>query len=72
MLATKSASGGERMIETTTPWLVLYTMLGYLILWGVYSTIKDNAFQSGYWKGRKDGFDMHRRMIDSKIDADNN
>ena len=72
MLATKSASGGERMIETTAPWLVLYSILGYLIAWGVYETIKDNAFQSGYWKGRKDGFDMHRRMTDSKIDADNN
>jgi hypothetical protein len=60
------------MLETTAPWLVLYSVLGYFIVWGVYETIKDNAFQSGYWKGRKDGFDMHRRMIDSQIDADNN
>ena len=60
------------MIETTAPWLVLYSMLSYLILWGVYSTIKDNAFQSGYWKGRKDGYDMHRRITDSKTNADNN
>ena len=65
-------NAGERMIETTTPWLVLYSMLGYLILWGIYSTIKDNAFQSGYWKGRKDGYDMHRRITDSKTNADNN
>ena len=63
---------GERMIETTAPWLVLYSMLGYLILWGIYSTIQDNAFQSGYWKGRKDGYDMHRRITDSKTNADNN
>jgi hypothetical protein len=63
---------GERMIETTAPWLVLYSILGYLIAWGVYETIKDNAFQSGYWKGRKDGFDMHRRITDSKTNADNN
>jgi hypothetical protein len=60
------------MIETTAPWLVLYSVLGYFILWGVYSTIKDNAFQSGYWKGRKDGYDMHRRITDSKTNADNN
>ena len=72
MLVTKSASSGERMIETTAPWLVLYTVLGYLTLWGIYSTIKDNAFQSGYWKGRKDGYDMHRRITDSKTNADNN
>ena len=65
-------NAGERMIETTAPWLVLYSMLAYLILWGVYSTIKDNAFQSGYWKGRKHGFDMHRRITDSKTNADNN
>ena len=60
------------MIETTTPWLVLYTVLGYFVICGIYSTIKDNAFQAGYWKGRKDGFDMHRRITDSKIDVDNN
>ena len=65
-------NAGERMIETTAPWLVLYSILGYLIAWGVYETIKDNAFQSGYWKGRKDGFDMHRRMTDSKTNVDNN
>ena len=63
---------GERMIETTAPWIVLYFVLGYFILWGIYSSIKDNAFQSGYWKGRKDGFDMHRRITDSKSNADNN
>ena len=63
---------GERMIATTAPWIVLYFVLGYFILWGIYSSIKDNAFQSGYWKGRKDGFDMHRRITDSKTNADNN
>jgi hypothetical protein len=60
------------MIETTAPWIVLYSVLGYFIAWGVYETIKDNAFQSGYWKGRKDGYDMHRRITDSKIDVNNN
>ena len=65
-------NAGKRMIETTAPWLVLYSVLGYLIVWGVYSTVKDNAFQSGYWKGRKDGYDMHRRITDSKTNADNN
>ena len=56
------------MIETTAPWIVLYCILGYFIAWGIYSTIKDNAFQSGYWKGRKDGYDMHRRITDAKRD----
>ena len=65
-------NAGERMIEITAPWIVLYSVLGYVIAWGVYETIKDNAFQSGYWKGRKDGYDMHRRISDSKTNADNN
>ena len=56
------------MIETSAAWIVLYCILGYFILWGIYSTIKDHAFQSGYWKGRKDGYDMHRRITDAKRD----
>ena len=58
------------MIETTTGWLVLYSVLGYFIGWGIYSTIKDNAFQSGYWKGRKDGWNMHNRMTSIKRKSD--
>jgi len=59
---------GSDMIETTAAWIVLYSVFGYFIVWGIYSTVKDNAFQSGYWKGRKDGYDMHRRITDSKLD----
>ena len=40
-------------------------VVGYII-----ATIRENAFQSGYWKGRKDGFDMHRRMTTNKIKSD--
>ena len=40
-------------------------VLGYII-----STIKETAFQSGYWKGRKDGWDMYRRMIETKTKSD--
>ena len=60
------------MIETTAPWLVFYTMLGYLVVWGICATIKENYGQTMYWRGRKDGFDMHRRITDSKTNADNN
>jgi hypothetical protein len=67
---------GSDMIETTAAWIVLYSVFGYFIVWGIYSTVKDNAFQSGYWKGRKDGYDMHRRITDNKrdqvFDYDNN
>jgi hypothetical protein len=27
------------MIETTAPWLVLYTVLGYFVIWGIYSIL---------------------------------
>jgi len=65
-------NAGERMIETTAPWLVLYSVLGYFIVWGICATIKENYGQTMYWRGRKDGFDMHRRITDSKTNADNN
>ena len=32
--------------------------------------IQQNAKQTHYWRGRKDGWDMHRRMIDSKSKSD--
>jgi len=32
----------------------------------------ENAKTIAYWRGRKDGWDMHRRMIENKIHADNN
>ena len=43
-------------------------MLGIVIGYGIVITIRENAFQSGYWKGRKDGYDMHRRITNSKSD----
>ena len=34
--------------------------------------VLQNAKQTHYWRGRKDGWDMHRRMIENKSDANNN
>ena len=39
-----------------------------LIIWAY--AIQQNAKQTMYWRGRKDGFDMHRRMTDTKIKSD--
>ena len=44
------------MIETTAPWLVIYSILGYLIGWWVITTIMDKAFDRGYWVGRAEGW----------------
>ena len=40
------------------------------IIW-TYGALQ-NAKQTHYWRGRKDGWDMHRRMIQNKTDANNN
>ena len=59
------------MIETTTPWIWLYCMLGLVIAYWAVITIKENYGQSMYWRGRKDGYDMHRRITDNKTNVDN-
>ena len=40
-------------------------MVASIWAYGMYQNAKDVA----YWRGRKDGWDMHRRMIENKIDA---
>lgn len=60
------------MIETTTPWLWLYAMLGLVITYWAFITTRENYGQTMYWRGRKDGYDMHRRMTDNKTDANHN
>ena len=39
-----------------------------LIIWAY--AVHQNAKQTYYWRGRKDGFDMHRRMINLKTESD--
>ena len=38
------------------------SMVAITVAYGMY----ENAKQTHYWRGRKDGWDMHRRMIDNK------
>jgi hypothetical protein len=44
------------------------SMVGIIVAYGFF----EDAKQTHYWRGRKDGWDMHRRMIDNKTNADNN
>ena len=37
-------------------------MVAITVLYGMY----DNAKQTHYWRGRKDGWDMHRRFVQLK------
>ena len=45
-----------------------YIMLGSGTVYWIHSVIKENYGQTMYWRGRKHGFDMHRRITDAKRD----
>ena len=47
-----------------------YVMLAIGVLYWYIEHIKENAAVVHYWRGRKDGWDMHRRMMENKSDAD--
>jgi hypothetical protein len=44
------------MIETTAPWLVIYSILAYLIGWYVITKIMAQSFDRGFWSGRAAGW----------------
>jgi hypothetical protein len=45
-----------------------YIMLALGTVYWIHSAIKENYGQTMYWRGRKHGFDMHRRITDAKRD----
>lgn len=47
-------------------WLVLGVSIGLYLINKAINDAKDRY----YWIGRKDGWDMHRRMIDNKVKTD--
>jgi hypothetical protein len=50
--------------------LAVYLFIGLSIAWLLLVTRIDDLKQTHYWRGRKDGWDMHRRMIQNKIKSD--
>jgi len=56
--------GSDMTLKEAGLWWVA-TMVA--IIWAM--GIHENAKQTHYWRGRKDGWDMHRRMIENKNDA---
>jgi hypothetical protein len=44
------------MIETTAPWLWIYSVIGLLIGYWAITKIMDQAFNRGYWSGRSAGW----------------
>ena len=59
---------GERMNELRELGMMwMWAMMGCAIVaWYIGHRI-DEAAQVHYWRGRKDGFDLHRRMINNKV-----
>ena len=53
--------------ESAYAWF--YIMLAIGVLYWYIDHVKENAAVVHYWRGRKDGWDMHRRMIENKTDA---
>ena len=47
-------------------WIFVGMAIG---LW-IVLMVRETAFQSGYWKGRKHGYEMHRRMTNIKSKSD--
>ena len=58
------------MVTVDLGYATIYAMMALGMVWWLIAVIKDNAEQRYYWLGRKDGFDMHRRMIQNKVKTD--
>jgi len=58
---------GERMSLQEAGLLWVAVMVVIICAYGMFQNAKDIS----YWRGRKDGWDMHRRMIEIKTDANN-
>jgi hypothetical protein len=50
--------------------MAIYLFIGTSIAWLLLATHIDDLKQTHYWRGRKDGWDMHRRMINNKVKTD--
>ncbi len=50
--------------------LAIYLFIGLSMAYWALLVRIDDLKQTHYWHGRKDGWDMHRRMIQNKIKTD--
>ena len=58
------------MITIDIFYAVCYASIGVLMVGWLINVVKENAETRYYWLGRKDGWDMHRRMIENKSKSD--
>ena len=50
--------------------LAVYLFIGLSMAYWLVLMRIDDMKQTHYWRGRMDGFDMHRRMIQNKVKTD--
>ena len=58
------------MVTIDIFYAVCYAALAVMMVAWLIGVIKENAQTRYYWIGRRDGWDMHRRMIDNKVKTD--
>jgi hypothetical protein len=58
------------MVTIDIFYAVCYASIGILMVGWLINVVKENAEARYYWLGRKDGWDMHRRMIENKSKSD--
>ena len=51
-------------------YVFMYAIVAITLVAWIIHEIKDTAFQNGYWKGRAEGWQSHRRLINTKIKSD--
>ena len=58
------------MVTIDIFYAVCYASIAVLMVMWLIGVVKENAQTRYYRLGRKDGWDMHRRMIDNKVKTD--
>jgi hypothetical protein len=58
------------MVTVDIFYAVCYAFLAAILVGWLINVVKENAETRYYWIGRKDGWDMHRRMIENKVQTD--
>ena len=58
------------MVTIDVFYAVCYAFLAAIMVGWLINVVKENAETRYYWIGRKDGWDMHRRMIENKVQTD--
>jgi len=51
-------------------YVFMYAIVAITVVAWIIHEIKDTAFQNGYWKGRAQGWESHRRLMNTKLKSD--